>query len=225
MKTLPIALLVTVLTAGCAGPVDNSATQTAWIDLFNGRDFSGWTFDVKDGSPPDTIWSVEDGVLVTNGQDKSNGVIRSEASYGDYELELEWRWPGKPGNSGCLIHCSTPREMSVWPRSIEIQLGNGNAGDLIHIGETIETPEAQIPTGDIKAWEVRRRYNLTDDSENPAGEWNHLRIVARGDEVTVFVNDDLVNHGTKATAKDGAICLQTEGADIQFRSIRIRDLP
>ncbi len=55
--------------------------------------------------------------------------------------------------------------------------------------------------------------NLTDDSEKPVGEWNTMMIEARGDEIIVHVNGDLVNHGKNATATKGKIALQAEGSE------------
>lgn len=201
-----------------------TAEDADWVPLFNGADFNGWTFDVLDGSAPETIWSIADGIIDVAGAGKSTGVLRTAAAYSDYELAFEWRWPGKPGNSGCLIHGSSPREMGIWPKSIEVQLHNGDAGDLISIGETFETTEAQIPRGDIQPWEVRRRYKLVDSQERPAGDWNEMRVVARGRTVDIFVNGTQVNHGWNASASSGAISFQAEKADIQFRNIRIRSL-
>ena len=70
----------------------------------------------------------------------------------------------------------------------------------------------------------RRHYNLTDDSERPIGEWNDYKIVCDGDQITIWVNGDLVNHVTKCSVTKGAICLQAEGADIEFRDIRLKPL-
>lgn len=95
-------------------------------------------------------------------------------------------------------------------------------GHTLHIGETIKTLESQIPSGDIRPWEVRRRYKLVHDQEKPAGEWNEMRIVARDCKVDVWVNGTDVNRGWNGTATDGAICLQAEKSDIEFRNIRIR---
>ncbi|MGH8020467.1 MAG: 3-keto-disaccharide hydrolase [Opitutaceae bacterium] len=210
-------LRAAALLLACAGAPLLPAAE--WQSLFDGKTFAGWTFDVKDGSAPEAIWSTRDGVLVVDGQDKPPGVIRTTESYENYELELEWRWPGKPGNCGVLVHCSTPRRMSVWPQSLEVQLAHENAGDFWMIGETIVVPETQISENPKQD---RRRLNLTDDSEKPAGEWNTMRIVARGDTVTVHVNGERVNHGTDCSAAEGAIALQAEGADIEFRNIRLR---
>lgn len=193
-----------------------------WAALFDGRSFDGWTFDVRDGSPPEAIWSIEDGTLLASGAGKPTSVIRTEEEYGNYQLEFEWRWPGKPGNSGLLLHCSSPRRMNVWPQSLEVQLQNGNAGDLIMIGESIEVPEAQVAKAPKGSWKVRLRHNLTDDSEKPPGEWNQMRVVADGGTVTAYVNGELVNRGTNCSVEKGAICLQSERANVQFRNIRLR---
>jgi len=67
----------------------------------------------------------------------------------------------------------------------------------------------------------RRHLNLTDNSERPIGQWNDYKIVCRGDEITIWVNGDLVNHVTQCSVRKGAICLQAEGADIEFRNIRL----
>lgn len=218
MCTRPATLMLVFLCTVSA------RTEPTWRTLFNGSDFTGWTFDVLDGSSPETIWQAKDGVLTAHGQGKAKSVIRTESLYADYELRLAWRWPADPGNSGCLVHCSTPRNRSVWPRSLEIQLQNGNAGDFVTIGEEIEVPEARIPKVAPTSWEVRRRLNLTDGSERPAGDWNELRIEARDRSITVHVNGERVNQGWNCTTNAGAICLQSERSDVQFRNIRIRNL-
>ncbi len=190
------------------------------VELFNGKDFTGWTFDIsKKKVKPEQIWSVKDGILVCKG--KPAGVIRTEKEYGNYELVVEWRWPKgkKPGNSGCLIHCSEPRATGPWPKCLESQLQSGDAGDFWMLGETIKR-KGPGPQG-------RRWPNFTDDSEKPVGEWNTMKIRAEGGNVTVWVNGKKVNEGTGCTADKGAICLQSEGAEIHFRKVELTplDLP
>jgi hypothetical protein len=205
-----------------AGVVASCFAEAEWKPLFNGKDFQGWSFDTLDKAAPETIWSVKDGVISVAGKDKPNGVMRTDATYADYELEFEWRWPGTGGNSGCLIHCSDPRLMNVWPKSIEVQLMKDNAGDFWEIGQTVEVNPEQIAMGkDGKP--SRRRLNLTDGSENPMGEWNTMRIVAKGNSIEVFVNGTLVQKGWNASVSSGAICFQAERADVEFRNIRIKD--
>ncbi|VGO22275.1 3-keto-disaccharide hydrolase [Pontiella sulfatireligans] len=214
MKPMIAILLAALVSASFAGE--------EWKPLFNGKDFTGWSFDTLDKAAPETIWSVADGVISVGGKDKPNGVMRTEKSYSNYELEFEWRWPDSGGNSGCLIHCSDPRLMNVWPKSIEVQLMKDNAGDFWEIGEAIEvTPEQIAPPG--KKGPSRRRLNLTDGSEKPMSEWNTMRVVAKGNAVEVFVNGTLVQKGWDASVSEGAICLQAERANVQFRNIRIKE--
>ena len=73
----------------------------------------------------------------------------------------------------------------------------------------------------ITEGKARRILNLTDDSEKPVGEWNTMVIECVKDAVKVWVNDDLVNHGTKCTATKGQIALQTEGSKVEFRKLSL----
>ena len=186
--------------------------------LFNGKDLEGWTFDGIDPKvKPTEVWSVADGNLVCKG--KPPGVIRTRADYQNYELTVEWRWApgGKPGNSGLLVHASKPREMFVWPKSLEVQLGTGNAGDFWMIGETV-TVTGTTPAG-------RRLIKRQESTEKPAGEWNHMKVRCQGDKITVWVNGTLMNEGTGLSATKGAICLQSEGAEIHFRKVELTPIP
>ena len=205
-----------------AGIVAGSFAEEKWTPLFNGKDFTGWTFDTLDKAAPETIWAVSNGTIVVHGQKNPAGVIRTEKSYSGYVLEFEWRWPNGKGNSGCLIHCSDPRLMNVWPKSLEVQLMAEQAGDFWLIGETIEVKPEQMAEGK-KGKPSRRRLNLTEGSEKPLGEWNEMRIVAKGTSVEVFVNGSLVQKGWNASVSKGAICFQAEKANIQFRNIRIKE--
>ena len=177
--------------------------------LFNGKDFDGWTFDVLDSAvKPEAVWSVSEGILICKG--RPPGVIRTVKEYSNYDLIVEWRWaPGaKPGNSGVLVHASTPREMFAWPKSIEVQLAHENAGDFWTIGETLTVADSQ-PQG--RRWWKKRGCN-----ENPPGEWNTARIRCEDRKVTVWINGKLMNEGTDLSVTKGAICLQSELGAVHF---------
>ena len=62
---------------------------------------------------------------------------------------------------------------------------------------------------------------MTDGSEKPLGEWNTMLIEAVGRSVKVWVNGQLVNDGSDATADRGRIALQSEGSEIEFRKISL----
>lgn len=192
------------------------------VKLFNGKDLTGWTAVLSDPNvKAEDVWSVADGMLKCTG--KPSGYIRTDRDdYKDYVLTLDWRWPAgtEGGNNGVLIHASKPGALGVWPRSLEVQLFKDNAGDFWVIPDdmTIEIPnQAERQQG-------RRHINLTDGAEKPIGEWNTFEITAKGGDVTVKVNGELVNEGKNCSDKQGAICLQSEGAPIEYRNIVIRPL-
>ena len=166
------------------------------------------------------MWTVRDGILYCTG--KPGGHLLSDTSWKDYRLVVEWRWPadGKGGNNGVLVHTSDLHVLGKhFPRSIEVQLMAGNAGDFWVIGEDI-----QVPNMDTRR-EGRHIWNLTDGAEKPFGEWNQMVVHARGDTLTVWVNDILVNQGHGSTASEGRVTLQSEGAPCQFRRVTIMPLP
>jgi hypothetical protein len=189
------------------------------IQLFDGKDLSGWTPLLDQaGADPAKTWSVADGLLRCTG--RPAGYIKTDKEYSDYMLTLEWRWPAGTagGNNGVLVHASTPRALGIWPKSIEVQLFKGNAGDLWVIGTDPDVPD------EATRKEGRRHKNLTDGSEKPIGEWNRLEITCRGDTLRVRVNGDLVNEASNCSVTRGAICLQSEGASIEFRNIVLTPL-
>jgi len=194
--------------------------------LWNGKDFTGWKLFLGDpAADVAKTWSVRRSVLRCEGRPR--GYMRTKMAYADYHLRVEWRWPGKPGNNGVLVHASGADK--VWPKSLECQLHSGNAGDFWVIGEGVdirvpdeEKRRAKKREGD--AHSHRNIKNLTDDSEKPFGEWNHMRVECRGDSLRVWVNDDLVNEGTKCTVTEGGVSLQSEGTAIEFRNIRLSPL-
>jgi hypothetical protein len=186
--------------------------------LFNGRDLDGWTYHLADPNVPmDDVWSVNDGVLVCKGQ-PAGYLLTKKNDFENYVLTLQWRWPEKGGNNGVLVHVTKPGELGVWPKSLEVQLASGDAGDFWVIGTTIEI---ERPEGRIDG---RRHLNLSDGDEKPLGEWNHMEITCRGDEVLVKVNGKLVNHAANVSQTRGAIALQSEGTPIEYRNIRLKKL-
>jgi hypothetical protein len=194
--------------------------------LFNGTDLSGWHADIPaaDSNPQlPAAFIVRNGLLVSLGEPR--GHLITDSSYRDYRLEVEYRFPGKPGNAGVLIHASTPRALyGMFPRSMEVQLEHGNAGDFWCILEDIRVPDMESRRGPSADWgttegKARRIKNLTDSSEKPLGEWNTMVIEAVGPAVRVWVNGDLVNDGSSATVDHGQIALQAEGSEIEFRKL------
>ncbi|HRK21296.1 MAG TPA: DUF1080 domain-containing protein [Fimbriimonadaceae bacterium] len=194
--------------------------------LFNGTDLSGWTIDCPElDRNPNAVkpFTVRDGKLVSLGA--PGGHLVTTAEYENYRLEVEYRFTGRPGNCGVLVHASTPRRLyGMFPQSLEVQLQSGDAGDFWCIGEDITVPDMEKYRGPKERWGVdgdkaRRVRNLTDGSEKPLGEWNTMRIECRANSVLVWVNGDLVNFGYGGTARKGKIALQAEGVEVEFRRL------
>jgi hypothetical protein len=217
-----------------ASPIDEAIVPTRVTPLFNGRDLTGWKADVpdkdKNPSAPDSF-IVRKGVLVSLGT--PGGHLLTEKSYRNYRLEVEYRFAGKPGNCGVLVHASRLRALyKMFPQSIEVQMEHQNAGDFWCIQENIEVPdmEKRRPRQAGEKWggsegDARRILNLTDGSEKPVGEWNRMIIEARDRTVKVWVNGDFVNEGFNCTADRGKIALQAEGSEVEFRKVDIGPLP
>ncbi|MBT8184239.1 MAG: DUF1080 domain-containing protein [Eudoraea sp.] len=203
-----------------------SCTSPETISLINGKDLEGWHIDVP---AMDTIsdainpFLVRDGMLVSLGTPQ--GHLISDAIYEDFRLNIEYRFAGKPGNCGVLVFASTPRSLyKMFPKSIEVQMMHQNAGDFWCIVEDIKTDDMERRRGPKAEWgitegKLRRIRNLTEDSEKPPGEWNSMQIECLGNEIKVWVNGDMVNHGYDATASRGRIALQAEGAEVEFRKV------
>ena len=223
MKTSFIFLVITLFVSGCKSQSDNGP-----VSLFNGRDLSGWHIDVPEMDKDPSLKSpfiVRNGMLVSLG--KPGGHVITDNIYKNYKLEVEYRFAGVPGNCGVLVHASTPRALyEMFPKSIEVQMMHENAGDFWCIVQDIKVPNMEERRGAKENWGItegkgRRILNLTDGSEKPVGEWNNMVIECEGTSVKVWVNGNLVNHGTDCTASEGNIALQAEGSEVEFRKIEL----
>lgn len=217
-----------LILAACMATTSRCASERQPQSLFNGRDLSGWDVDVPVTDSSMRLrnpFVVRNGLLVSLGEPR--GHLLTDASYRDYRLEIEYRFSATPGNAGVLVHASTPRALyGMFPRSIEVQMESGNAGDFWCILEDIHVPNMEARRGPPAGWgttegKLRRIRNLTDNSEKPVGEWNTMVIEVVGRSIKVWVNGDLVNDGSDATADRGRIALQSEGSEVEFRKLSL----
>jgi hypothetical protein len=220
MKTNLLLLTLLVVLSACTQKQSESQT------LFNGTDLSGWHADVPAmDSNPDTInpFIVRDGLLVSLGT--PGGHLITDGEFENYRLEVAYRFAAEPGNCGVLVHASTPRALyDMFPQSMEVQMQHTNAGDFWCIVEDITVPDMEERRGPKEEWGItegkaRNIRKLTDGAEKPVGEWNNMVIECLGDEIKVWLNNTLVNHGYACTAQKGHIALQAEGSEVEFRNI------
>ena len=140
-RAIPAAALL----SGAGGRAVGAGREEAKaIDLFNGKDLTGWKFieNKKRKSKGDAkkTWTVKEKVLICKGEPW--GYLITDKEYGDYKLELEWRWvnadknsKSRP-NSGVLLHAEG--ETQPWPNCFEAQLMSGGAGDIWLMGSKVE---------------------------------------------------------------------------------------
>jgi len=206
---------------GCLAAALVMGGCTQRVALFNGENLDGWkTYVQDDAAEPEAVWSVHDGVLHCKGT--PTGYIRTVESYSDYILELEWRWPEEPTNSGVLLH--TIGEDKIWPQCIEAQLKHQNAGDLVTIqpGSIITVNGVRYQPEGESIFKIVPKKDSS--SENPVGQWNHYKIVCKGETIDLYVNGVHQNRAFNVWPSAGAICLQSEGSPIEFRNIVLTPL-
>ena len=192
-------------------------TPARHTELFNGKDFSGWTFCMKDNADPLQTWSVTNGVIHCTGS--PIGYIRTLKQYRDYALTVEWRFvkvAPKADNSGVLFHIQLPD--NVWRRCLQVQGKHGNQGDLIFMAGA----ESKEHRGMDANTPLPKRG---PSNENPVGQWDTLLTLCSGDNVQSFVNGKLMNETTGCTITSGAIGIQSEGGEIEIRKMFLEPLP
>jgi hypothetical protein len=160
----------------------------------------------------DIVTMRPDGVVAVSGQ--PSGYIATVASYRNYRLHVEWRWSGKPGNAGVLLHISPGPMDRVWPLSVQVQTKHGSAGDLLPMAGA-SFAEA------LSGGAVPAKARIAPDSEKPAGEWNSCDIVARDGVVEVSINGVNQNKASALAPGAGRIGFQLEGSPYELRRITL----
>jgi hypothetical protein len=199
-----------------------------WRDLFNGKDLTGWV-DVNTSLE---TWSVKDGLLVCKG--KPIGVMRSDKQYENFLLHIEWRHMEAGGNSGVFAWSegSVPAGKQL-PKGMEIQmleldwvnqhkLKDGSLPPIAYVHGELFGANGLKTTPDNPRGE---RSKSIENRCKGKGEWNEYDVVCVDGTVKLSVNGKFVNGVSKASVKKGYLCLESEGAEIHFRNIRIMELP
>ena len=187
----------------------------------------------------DDTWSWQDGVLHCTGKPVS--VMRTVKEFTNFELVVEWMHEKPAGNSGVFLW-ATPASIEKLtsagkpglPQGIEVQVLDhgytekvkasggktdwfGTNGDVFPVGVKMTPFPPVSPNGERSF----PRKHLAKGH----GEWNQYYIRAINGEVRLWVNGEEVSGGTACDPKSGFLCLESEGSPIQFRKIRIRELP
>jgi hypothetical protein len=212
IKSSAVIAIAILCFAGCK----TTPQKTAGTELFNGKNFDGWTFCMKNDADPAKTWSVSDGVMHCTG--KPNGYARTTQSYQNYKLTCIWRFvkvAPHADNSGIFVHIQPGDK--VWPKCIECQGLYQHQGDIYlqpgfgADGHPASSKAALIP-------------QMGSPNENSPGEWGTNTIICTGDNLSLFVNDKLMNQITGCTFTSGYIGIQAEGGDIEVRKLTLQPL-
>jgi hypothetical protein len=185
---------------------------------------------VNVNTAPDT-WHVENGMLVCSGQ--PIGVMRTERQYENFVLHVEWMHTEPGGNSGMFLW-SGPRANpgSPFPDGVEVQMLELEWPEL-HKQNGVTPPVAYVHgelfgVGKVKTTPDNPRGTRSMSIENRCkgkGEWNTYDVVAVDGVIKLSVNGKFVNGISRTSQKKGYICMESEGAKIYFRNVRILELP
>ena len=200
----------------CISFIAAAESVTKPIELFNGKDFSGWTCIARDDGTLTNTWSITNGVIHCVG--KPAGYLRTEKSFQDYRLLVEWRFvkiAPKQDNTGVLVHIQG--EDKVWPKCIQCQGKHDAQGDLFLMAGA----ESKEHLGKDANTALPKRG---PSNEKPVGEWNTCELVCSGNSVQAIVNGKLMNEATECTVSSGAIGIQSEGSEIEIRKITLEPL-
>ncbi len=207
------------------------STGPGWVKLGE-QDF------VRVNGDPDTL-VFEDGVAKSTGVPV--GVTRSAKEYENFELVIEWRHLRAAGNSGVFAWVPESALTDLPPGrlpagGIEIQMldhgyteqyekNSGKKGDwfstngdIFAVGQSKMKPFPPLSPNGSRSFPSK---NLSKGTP----EWNHYYVRAINGEVRLWVNGQEVSGGKNCEPRRGYLCLEAEGSPIEFRNIRIRELP
>ena len=200
-----VAALVTIL-AGAAGSADPDFQPLVQSDDVH-------QFELV-GIGPDTI-RITDGEIFVSG--KPNGYFATKRSYRNYILRFDWMYERPAdltsddkfnGNSGLLIHIDGPHK--VWPKCVEVQLENKDAGHIFAINGS--------------KFRGKKDADAQKRAIKPVGQWNQEEVTCKDGAITCKINGIEVDSGTGASPDQGTIGLQSEGGPIRFRNMLIKTL-
>jgi Domain of Unknown Function (DUF1080) len=203
----------------------------------------GWRELVEDdftdvNCDPDT-WTWKDGVIHCTG--KPVGVIRTKKSVTNFELVAEWKHLRSAGNSGIFVWAPEKALEGIKPNSlprggIEVQiLDHGyrdqyekrsgkkatwftTDGDVFSVGTSKMKPFPPVSPDGSRSFPTQRK-------SKGVGEWNHYYVRGINGEVRLWVNGVEVSGGNGCEPPSGFLCLESEGSPVEFRNVRIRELP
>lgn len=251
MRTASLAVPLAFAGGLLLSSFSSAPLPKAWIDGDGWQTLSLADFVNVNGEA--STWTERDGVIYCTG--KPLGGARSQRQLENFEMVVEWRHQESAGNSGIFLWCPeeafTDLPPGQLPRTgIEVQVldldyetnwlkSKGkhsdwftSHGDVFPVGKATMrafTPQITYNDEEGNAYVVGNpkstRSFPTQRLTRPAGQWNHYYIRAIHGEVRLWVNGVEVNGGTQCQPAKGYLALEAEGARVEFRNMRLRELP
>ena len=208
-------------------PAAAHAQEPKFTPLFNGRDLTGW-FNIN--CAPGT-WSVKDGMIHSTGAPICE--LRTERMYENFLLHVEWMHTEPGGNSGVFIwSAANPSPQGRLPDGLEVQMLELDWPKL-HVRDGV------TPTDDYVHGELFGVGGVQIIPDNPRGprsksiekralgreNWNTYDLVAVDGVAKLSVNGKYVNGIRNSSRRKGYLCMEAEGAAIQWRNAYIMELP
>jgi len=178
----------------------------------------------------DSTWQMKKNELVCFGH--PIGVIRSEKKYENFMLHIEWKHMEAGGNSGTFVWSDAEPGENRLPNGVEVQMLELDWVNLnVRNGE--KPPIAYVHgelfgVGGVETVPDNPRGTRSKSIENRCkgkGEWNVYDLVCVDGTIKLSVNGKFVNGISKSSKKSGYICLESEGAEIHFRNLKVVELP
>lgn len=204
-------------------------TGPGWKDL--GKD------DFARVNCDENTWTFKNGEIQCTGTPV--GVMRTAKQYGNFEMVVQWRHLKSGGNSGVFVWVPEDSlkdlKPNALPKGIEVQILDHGYSELYE-KQTGKKGDWFTTNGDVFPVGVKMKPfpPLSPDGSRSfprkqlskgLGEWNHYYIRAINGEVRLWVNGEEVSGGTECNPKSGFLCLESEGAPLEFKGIKIRELP
>lgn len=240
LLTLALSLLSPQLYA--QDPPKTAPASDVHAALIDGEGLGWRALGPDDFAPVNSAadtWTWKDGVLHCTGQPVS--VLRTAKQFTNVEVVVEWMHEKPAGNSGVFMWV-TPDSVEKLTAAGKPGLPNGIEVQILDHGYTELMASKGKKTdwfgtnGDVFAVRVKMTPfpPLSPDGSRSFprkhmarghGNWNHYYIRAINGEVRLWVNGEEVSGGTGCDPANGFICLESEGSPIQFRKLRVRELP
>lgn len=217
-------------------PNEIADVDKGFVNLYSGLDLSGW----KDDAGHKGHWRPSDWRLVYDGKSTAKDKdLWSEKEYGDFELMVDWRLPGKPQKMARPVILPNGDEeldpTTKKPKMVEID-DAGDSGIYVRGSSKSQVNIWCWPVGSGEVYgyrtdkkmspEVRAGVTPKEKADKPLGQWNRFFITMKGDRLTVVLNGKTVieNAELPGVAPRGPIALQHHGDPVEFANIFIREL-